>query len=402
MNRPEPRKHAAALCSRRSRPSKTRRPGLGPIRCALAISAELAKLASVIQTAEALVDLSARIGAAPWVAIDTEADSLHSYPEKLCLVQLAIPGEAVLVDPLADIHLEPLWEALDRHIPIFHAADYDLHLLAKDHNYHPRGIFDTMWAARLLGEAKFGLGDVLEKLLGVKLEKGAQKADWSRRPLTSRMSEYALNDVLYLRELEELLRAKLAALGRLDWHSQVCQRLVTDAAAVQRPDPLTVWRVKGHDRLDRAGLAVLRELWKWREKDALRTNRPPFFVLRHEVLSDIAAEASAATGARNIKLPPYLTSKRREGVLEAVRLGLAVPPDERPDHIRHRSRRMTPAELDLAEELRCRRDAKATELGIDPTIIAARSTLFSLARRDSGEWAKLMAWQRELIGPEPG
>jgi ribonuclease D len=354
----------------------------------------------VIHTAGELGDFAAKVAEAPWCAIDTEADSLHSYPEKLCLVQVAIPGDVVLIDPLADLHLEPLWEAFDRHALILHASDYDLHLLATGHNYLPKGIFDTMWAARLLGEPKFGLGDVLEKHLGVKLEKGSQKADWGRRPLTERMTEYALNDVRYLWELKELLRQRLEACGRIDWLRQLCDRLIANAAEPTPSQADTEWRVKGHDQLDRLGLAILRELWRWREKDALRTNRPPFFILRHETLSAVARQA-AATHGRNLKLPHYLTPRRREGVFEAVQRGLDLPASERPDHIRVWTRRMTRHELDLAEELKRRRDAKAADLGIDPTIIAARGTLFALARQDAGEWDRLLPWQREILGPQP-
>ena len=350
----------------------------------------------MIQSAADLAELAARIQGAPWVSVDTEADSLHAYPEKLCLLQIAIPDGAYLVDPLADVHLEPIWEAFDRHELIFHAADYDLHLLSKGHNFRPSAIFDTMWAARLCGDEKFGLNDVLTKYLGLTLEKGAQKADWGRRPLTQRMVEYALNDVRYLFELREKLSARLIELGRIDWHRQTCRRLIEEGSRNEPPDTQTVWRTKGHDLLDETGLAVLRELWHWREKDALRTGRPPFFILKHETLSAIA-DAASQGGLKAVKLPHFLTPTRREGVLEAVARGLDVPEAERPRHIRVRSRRMSRQELDDADVLKVRRDKKAAELAIDPTIIAARGTLFSLARRDSDEWGILLPWQRDLL-----
>ena len=351
---------------------------------------------TVIHTAVELNDFAARVHAAPWVAVDTEADSLHAYPEKLCLLQVAIPGEERLVDPLADVHLEPIWEAFDRHEIIFHAADYDLHLLFTGHHYKPTAIFDTMWAARLLGEAKFGLNDVLSKYLDLRLEKGSQKANWGRRPLTEKMVTYALNDVRYLNPLRTLLGARLEELGRTEWHRQICQRIIRDAARPDRDNPDTIWRIRGHDKLDEAGLAVLRELWHWRERDALRTGRPPFFILKHETLCAVADQASRG-GHRAVRLPPYLTPRRKQGVLEAVQLGLAVPPAKRPKHIRVVSRRMTRKELDYAEELRIRRDVRAKDLGIDPTIIAARGTLMALGRGDPQEWQDLLPWQRDLL-----
>lgn len=353
----------------------------------------------MISTTEELRELAARVRHAPWVALDTEADSLHAYPEKLCLLQLAIPDGSVLVDPLADLHLEPLWEALDHREIIFHAADYDLRLLFQGHHFRPSAIFDTMWAARLVGEPKFGLNDVLTKMLGVTLEKGAQKANWGRRPLTDRMVEYALNDVRYLNELAEKLRERLHDLGRLEWHRQTCAKLISDCAQPEQVDLDSVWRIKGHDRLDPLGLAVLRELWHWREKDAVRSNKPPFFILRHEVLSDIAIDAAERGTARGLRLPPYLTYRRRQGLLDAVERGLAVPEADRPTHVRVRSRRMTKAELDFAEELRVRRDERATDVGIDPTLVASKSTLYALARKDAGSWESLMPWQRGFLEP---
>lgn len=352
----------------------------------------------MIETGTELRELSERIAAAPWVGIDTEADSLHSFPEKLCLLQICIPGEIQLVDPLADIHLEPIWEAFDRHELILHAADYDLHLLFNCHNFRPARIFDTMWAARLLGEAKFGLNDVLTQYLGIQLEKGSQKADWGRRPLTPRMIEYAENDVRHLHELSVLLREKLSSTGRLGWHRQVCERLIQDCAVASNSDPNTVWRCKGHDRLSDLGLAVLREIWWWRDKDARRTNRPPFFILKHEALSELAAQASEG-GLSAVRLPNYLTPRRRQGLLDAIKRGLNLPADERPLPIIVRTRRMSRGELDIAEELKIRRDSRAAELGIDPTIIAPRGTLFALARTGSREWGELMPWQRGLLAP---
>lgn len=354
-------------------------------------------MSRLISTTAELQQLSAEVRQAPWIALDTEADSLHAYPEKLCLVQLAIPGKEVLVDPLADLHLEPLWDALENRELIFHAADYDLRLIFQGHYFRPAAIFDTMWAARLLGEPKFGLNDVLTKHLGITLEKGAQKANWGRRPLTPRMTEYALNDVRHLHALETALRDQLSQKGRLQWHRQICDQLIHECARADVVDANQVWRIKGHDRLDPLGLAIMRELYWWREEDARRTNRPPFFVLSHEKLSEIASEA-AQKASRSFRLPSFLTPKRRRGIEEAIERGLAVPEDQRPVHIRTRTRRLTRKEIARAEVLRERRDRHAAELGIDPTIIAARAQLFSLAREDTPEsWSSLLPWQLELL-----
>lgn len=335
------------------------------------------------------------------MAIDTEADSLHAYPEKLCLLQIAIEGEAVLVDPLADVHLEPLWEAFDGREMILHAADYDLRLLFQGHHFKPTVLFDTMWAARLLGEERFGLNDVLTKFLGITLEKGAQKANWGRRPLTDRMVSYALNDVRHLRELEQILRDRLAGLGRLEWHRQTCDQLIEDCARPARVDPDQVWRIKGHDKLDSLGLAVLRELWHWREREALRTGRPPFFILSHERLSDLAGQA-AEKGRATVRFPAHLTPRRRREIIETIDRALDLSPSQRPHPVRRSGRRMTRRELDDSEELRVRRDDAAGRLGLDPSLIAPKATLFALARNDPGEWERVLPWQRAFLEVPPG
>ena len=353
----------------------------------------------MISTPTELRDFSLRIRDAEWVALDTEADSLHAYPEKLCLLQIAIPGVEALVDPLADLHLEPLWEALDHRELIFHAADYDLRLLFQGQHFRPTAIFDTMWAARLLGEAHFGLNDILTRFLGITLEKGSQKANWGQRPLTSRMTEYALNDVRHLRPLEQLLRRDLVEKGRLEIHQQICQQLIEACCQPSRQDPNQVWRTKGHDKLSERALGILRELWHWRELDAMRTNRPPFFILKHETLTAIAADA-AEGGIGAIRLPPYLTQKRRRELREAVSRGLALEIDQLPKHIKADGRRLTRKELDRAEDLRKLRDERGKEMAIDPTLIAAKATLFALARTDTNEWPNLLPWQREVLSPQ--
>ena len=355
----------------------------------------------MISTTAELRELASKVSESDWVALDTEADSLHAYPEKLCLLQVGIPGGEYLVDPLADLHLEPLWEAMDDHCIIFHAADYDLRLLFRGHHFKPGHIFDTMLAARIVGEARFGLNDVLNTHLGITLEKGSQKANWGRRPLTPAMVDYALNDVRHLFPLRQSLQRRLESLGRVEWHQQTCERLIRDCCQPERIDDDTVWRSKGHDKLDPLGLAVLRELWHWREKDALRTGRPPFFILKHEQLAELAAAAAETRSARGLNLPHFLTSKRRAGLLDAIQRGLEIAEDRLPQPIRVHSRRMTRAELDVSDRLARVRDLNARELGIDPTLIASKATLFALGRHDPEAWSGLMPWQRALLETPP-
>ena len=248
---------------------------------------------AVIDTDEKLAAFLPQLATAAWIALDTEADSLHAYPEKLCLIQISIVGHDVLIDPLARVNLAPLFGILSQHQLILHGADYDLRLLRKYCGFVPTAIFDTMLASRLLGCREFGLVNLVAKYLGAKLEKGPQKANWARRPLTPRMAEYARHDTLYLKPLTDLLTAELTAKGRLEWHRQACARLIADATEVHAPDPNEVWRVKGSHLLPPPALAVLRAIWHWREQEAIASNRPPFFILSPDAMVGLAAEAEA-------------------------------------------------------------------------------------------------------------
>jgi len=350
----------------------------------------------VVDTELKLQDFLPGLRAATWVAVDTEADSLHAYPEKVCLIQISTHTGDRLVDPLAKIDLAPLLDALAGRELIMHGADYDLRLFRKHHEFVPKTVFDTMLAARLLGMRQFGLSNLTEACLGVKLEKGPQKANWALRPLTERMERYARNDTHYLKPLADKLAQELEAKGRLTWHQETCERLIAECTQERTVDLDAVWRVKGSHLLGRPGLAVLRELWQWRETEAISANKPPFFVLSHEILVKIAA--AAATG-RPVDpwLPKHLSERRRAGVLKTVGRGLDWPPEDHPTIFRSIGRRPSEAERRRFLELQKKRDLRAADLDLDPTLIASRSALSDLAHNWEKHASDLMKWQRELL-----
>ena len=350
----------------------------------------------MIDTQEKLAALLPIVHAAEWLALDTEADSLHAYPEKVCLIQISTADADRLVDPLAGIDINPFLDALVGRELIFHAADYDLRLLRKHHEFTPSVIFDTMLAARLLGERQFGLSSLVEKFLGVKLDKGSQKADWARRPLTEKMEVYARNDTRYLKPLEEKLKTELRAKGRLEWHRESCARLIEECSRPPVVDDDDIWRIKGSTFLDRPALAVLRELWRWREREAIAANRPPFFVVAHEKLVELSATVAERKPVEHL-IPPRMHPRRRETLQAAIRTAMSVPPERYPDKIRHRSQRPTEAEFRRFREIEVRRDQNAHKLGLDPTLIAPKSVLGDLARDWEKYAAGLMKWQRELL-----
>jgi len=354
----------------------------------------------VIQNERALLELLPDVRRAEWVAVDTEADSLHSYPEKLCLIQISVPERDVLVDPLAGFCLAELLEALGQHELVLHGADYDLRLLFRAYQFRPRAVFDTMLAARLLGYSQLGLDSLAAKLLNITLEKGPQKANWARRPLTERMIHYARNDTRYLQSMANLLRQELEAKGRASWHRESCDRLLQECCQVRALDREEAWRIKGSYELDRHGLAILRSLWLWREGEAIRHARPPFFILPHEHL---VAMADAAAKAKPIDswLPPRLSSRRLKELQGAIEIAQALPPSAWPIIPRRNSPRLSRGQRSRYEDFRRIRDLQAAKLGLEPSVIASRAALVGLAadRPDNGD--ALMRWQRELLTQEP-
>lgn len=349
----------------------------------------------MISTEQRLDQFLTALEEAQWIAIDTEADSLYAYPERLCLLQISLPDRNEIVDTLSDLDLTPLWEALAGREIILHGADFDLRLLRKAVGFVPTRVFDTMIAARLDGARKFGLAVLVEQHVGPKLRKGLQKANWAQRPLPKKLVEYAIDDTRYLKQLADVLRARLEESGRLKWHSECCDRLIEECSRVPKIDSDKVWRLKGSARLDRRGLAALRALWQWREGLALAANRPPYFIMSHERLVALA-EASQWTAAARLRTPRRMSKSRARSVRDAVEEAISMPPAEWPERVDARQR-VGRAKKGDASTLKERRNRIAETLGIDPTLIANRDTL----ERLSGDWDEavqdLLPWQRELL-----
>ena len=372
----------------------------------------------MITDAARLASLIEQIEPANRVAVDTEADSLHSYREKLCLLQISVPapgavagvsdaGQSVspghefartvcdyIVDPLANIDLEPLRRALETKEIVLHGADYDLRMLRRGLNLAAGKIFDTLIAARLLGIREFSLAALVKRYFDLTLLKGSQKANWAQRPLPERMAEYAINDVHYLLPLAEKLEAELVRYERWDWLRQSCQRAIEQAAVARTRDHDELWRIRGSGLLRGRSAAVLRALWQWREKEAEKADRPPFHVLRNEEL--LKAAAKFASGS----VPDYkhFSFRRRQAFLEAAQAALRAPESEWPVSRRRFGTRPTNETVQRAEELQRRRNRSAEELGLEPSFIAPRSTLEAIAADGTRTAALLVPWQRELLG----
>lgn len=343
------------------------------------------------------------------LALDLEADSFHHYTAKVCLLQLGYRGRTVLVDPLGGADPAALGPVLgDRSIrKIVHGADYDLRLLHRDHEIEVRGLYDTMIAARLVGERAFGLAALLEAHLGVRLDKRHQRADWSERPLSPERLAYAAEDVRHLEPLAELLERRLEALGRAEWAREEFRRIEGFRFSMEPPDPEAYRKVKGAGELDGVGLAVLREVFRLRDDEARERDLPPFKVARDEALLEIAR---AAPGSPNdLQGIPHLSWKLRQGpgalaLLAAVERARSIAPGELPSPVRPTRRRVDPAFEARVKRLQKGRDAVAAELGLDPSVVASRTILEELLRcidagRPPEAASGLRAWQAKLVVP---
>jgi len=336
------------------------------------------------------------------VSLDTEADNMFHYRTRVCLLQFLVGDEIFLVDALAALPLEGLWSRLAQKHLIMHGSDFDLRLLHDFCRFRPKSIFDTMLAAQLINRPRIGLAALLEDHFGVKLSKDSQKANWSKRPLTQKMLDYAALDVFHLPDLRDILTRELAKLGRLEWLDQQCRAQIDSGATGFAPPDENDWRIGRSERLRGAGLGVLHAVWHWRQQTAERLDVPPFKVCNTDLLLKLAyaAEdgepetailAAVNLGRRHDRLAPSLTA--------AVRAGLARDPKTLP---RRRGRdpnhvSLTQAEVERLDRIKDDRDRIAAKLQLEPTLIANRSHLAQLARAPQLLDELLLPWQADLL-----
>ncbi|MEX1118351.1 MAG: ribonuclease D [Terrimicrobiaceae bacterium] len=342
-----------------------------------------------------LAELISRIEPCSQIALDTEADSLHSYFEKLCLIQLSSREEHVLIDPLAQLDLQPLFDALAKKRIVFHGADYDMRLLNRTLNVQFEDMFDTMIASRLCGLKELGLAALVEKYFHVKLSKASQKANWALRPLSDQMVEYAMNDTRYLLDLGEILDAELRRLGRWEWFVQSRDRMIASARETRARDENKAWRISGSAALSTRAQSVLRILWQWRDSEAQAWDRPAFHVLGNEDLLRICEKCVQGEAFST----PRMSSRRRKSFEVVLALALQIPESEWPTQEKVRRKRPSREQMARLDHIRAVRDRAAKELDLDPSIVAPRQALEAAAEDPNTD--VLMPWQRQLLHLAP-
>ena len=343
------------------------------------------------------------------IALDTEGASFHRFVDRVYLLQLSTRERHAVIDPLP-MGVPPGLGALleDPAVEVvFHDADYDLRLLQQDYGWHIRNIFDTRIAAQLLGYTAFGLAALLERFFDVKLDKKHQRADWSMRPLTGDMLDYAAQDTRYLLQLKDHMSAELERAGRTAWAREEFALLEGTRWTDEEPGT-SYLRMKGARDLSRRELAVLRELVPWRDTVAGTLDRATFRVLGNEQLLDIArTQPQTKEALGKIKgMPRAILEQRGADLLDAVRRALAVPDAELPKFPRAARWDRDPDFDARVSALKTARDASAKRLALDPGVLCSRDRMEAVARRNPSsveelsEVTELRRWQVAELGED--
>ena len=341
----------------------------------------------------------------PRVALDLESNGFHRYPERVCLVQLAVAGSSYLIDPLSVEDMTPLGDLLAAPSveKVFHAADYDIRSLDRDWGFRVRPLFDTGIAAAFIGYEQLGLAAVLKECLDVEVPKSKklQRADWTVRPLSGELLEYAAEDVRHLDRLATLLRERLDGLGRTEWVREECERLAN--VRFTPPDTKAGFlSVKGSRALDAHGLAVLKSLHSFREQEALRRDRPPFKIFSDAVMLTLAANPRADL-AQVKGIGRYRYGRSASGVRKALRQGLRAHPVERPSPSAPRRPPVTGKQREAARKrlrlLKQWRQEHADSLRIAPALVWQAASLERLSLHpcefdDEIQADAIRRWQR--------
>ncbi|MBC7133560.1 MAG: ribonuclease D [Roseovarius sp.] len=360
-----------------------------------------------ITTTDALAAYCRAAREHPYVTVDTEFLRERTYYSRLCLVQMAVPGKgdagAVLVDPVAGgeaLSLEPLYELFSDPgvVKVFHAARQDLEIFHVDAGVIPAPLFDTQVAAMVCGFGEqAGYETLVKRIARATVDKSSRFTDWSRRPLTEAQMAYALADVTHLRPIYEFLASKIESTGRAHWVAE--EMAVLTSPETYRTDPAEAWRrIKTRNTAPKF-LAVLRELARFREEYAQAQDVPRARVLKDDALLELAAtrpQTPEDLGRARLLLREARKGPVAEGILAAVKAGLACPPEAMPRLAEAAKPAVNPA---LADMLRVLLKARADASGVAARLIASAADLDHLAA-GGRDVPALSGWRRDLFGAD--
>jgi ribonuclease D len=354
----------------------------------------------LITTTEELATTCERLAQHPFVTIDTEFLRETTYYPLLCVAQLASSDEAVVIDALAPgIDLKPFFDLManERVLKVFHAARQDIEICWHRAEKIPHPIFDTQVAAMVLGHGdSISYDQLVQRITGDTLDKSNRFTDWTRRPLLPAQVSYAISDVTHLRDVYTALVADLGRRGRTDWMDDEMEILTSPDT--YRADPARAWmRLKTRVRKPK-DLAVLIEVAAWREREAQNRDVPRSRVLKDDTIGDIATQAPTTPErlASLRSLPKgFERSKWGEGILEAVKAGLARDPKSLPQIERPK---MAPNGAATVELLKVLLRMTSERHGVAAKVIATVDDLDRIAGDDEADVPALKGWRRELFG----
>jgi len=348
-------------------------------------------------------------GQAEIIGVDLEADSMHHYFEKVCLLQISTEKASYILDPLAlrDLSsLRPVFSS-PRIRKVFHGADYDIRSLYRNFQIEVANLFDTQAACKFLGLRETSLEALLRSRFHVELNKKYQRADWSKRPLSPEMLEYAAMDGRYLIPLARMLEKELEEKNRLTWVEEECLHLSKVRFLPPNHAPLYL-KVKEAFLLDSRSLAVLAALLEFREAQAKELDLPPFKVLRNEALLELAKKKPL--GLEEMETGKILSREqnKRYGkrLLQEIQRALAIPEENLPVYPREARPHFSTSVRKRVKALKTWRDIRAKHLGLEPGILINNALInaFALEKprsiKEMGEIPGLKKWQEEHFGQE--
>ena len=355
-----------------------------------------------IDTPGQLATLCEQIKKEPWLALDTEFLREKTYYPKFCLLQIATPEWVACIDPIALPQLETLFEAIYNPaiVKVFHSCRQDLEIFFQWTGKLPSPIFDTQVAAPLLGfQDNPGYAMLVSSLLSVNLNKAHTRADWSKRPLTEAELEYAADDVIYLCQIYQIMVQKLTALGRIDWLKNDFAELTNPA--LYKVDPETAWfKIKGKNKLTGKQLSIIQTLAQWREKIAQAEDRPKSWLLRDELLFDLAKlQPETVQELANVRgINERSVNRYGKELCQLITAAKNRPP--MPLHEKDRSAKKTQQEEAILDILTALVRVRAEENALNPTILASRKDLEELLCNGDDECPLLHGWRYTMAGKE--
>jgi ribonuclease D len=357
----------------------------------------------IVSSSEALTQACQRLSTSEFVAVDTEFLREQTFWPQLCLIQIASPEEAMIVDPIAPgIDLKPFWELMANEavVKVFHAARQDIEIVYARAGLVPHPVFDTQVAAMVCGFGEsVSYVNLVKNVTGVDIDKSSRFTDWSRRPLSDKQLEYALGDVTHLRDVYRHLKTDIDKTDRADWLNEEMGVLTDPKTYESHPDE--AWQRLKLRVKNRKALAVLMELAAWRERLAQSQDVPRSRILRDEALYDIANQAP--TSAEQMSQLRTLSegfsrSARARDIVDAVKRGLARDMKNVPAV--SRGAQLSAESSALVELLRVLLKASAARNRVAPKLIAGSEDLERIAVEAEPDIPALKGWRRRLFGED--